>query len=246
EISSDNSKSPTNPKEKLSRKKPSSYANAARYALGKPTYNIAKDSGIFLQTDSDFPLIYDISQLQLIPDNQLISSSHLQFGADAFGAKLKYIHGKRTYLEVAFASEESQLKWEDKILVIAGKNLKAQRAFSNQKTFFSITLSGVPLSQSDEITSTIKETFDKIGKVAVIKPKLWEGTSLCSDKWSVTFDTTSQEDQLTFCTKIPRSIKIKSSNVFVTWKAAPPFCTFCGKSGHKRSDCKDLRNANIS
>ena len=173
-----------------------------------------------------------------------LMSAHLQFKTDAYGAKLKYAKGKRSYLEIAFESEALQTKWESQTLVIAGRKLKAQRALSDKKSYLSLSLSGVPLSKKTEITDAIKSTFDKLAKVAVIKPKLWEGTSMTSDKWAVTLDTTDVDDIVKFTSTLPRTIKIKTSKVFVTWKSAPAFCTFCKKNGHKRGSCAELTNAN--
>jgi hypothetical protein len=51
-----------------------SFAAAAKYAMGKPTYNAMDGLGPAYQTSSSFSLIYDISSIQEIPDNQVISS----------------------------------------------------------------------------------------------------------------------------------------------------------------------------
>ena len=45
---------------------------------------------------------------------------------------------------------------------------------------------------------------------------------------------------------IPRLVIIFGDKVFVIWKEAPRFCTFCKKSGYKKPDCKDLHNAKIN
>src|SRR5205085_506337 len=46
--------------------------------------------------------------------------------------------------------------------------------------------------------------------------------------------------------KLPRSINVLGEKVFVTWKSAPAYCTFCKKTGHKRPHCKDLVLADLS
>jgi hypothetical protein len=45
--------------------------------------------------------------------------------------------------------------------------------------------------------------------------------------------------------KLPRNININRNKVYVTWKAAPHFCTFCKMSRHKKPACKNFVNANL-
>jgi hypothetical protein len=157
---------------------------------------------------------------------------------------MKYSSGKRSHLELVFFSQEATDNWADRNIAIVGKNFRGHKALSNNKTFLTVALSGVPLGSRKENTNQIKTTFDKFGKVVVIKPKLWEGTMICSDKWSVTFDTTDLLDVTSLTSSLPRTTNINGDKVYVTWKSAPSYCTFCKKNGHKRSECRDLQNAN--
>src|SRR5947209_2549820 len=104
----------------------------------------------------------------------------------------------------------------------------------------------MPLGNKQKTAEAVKEVFDKHGLVTTIKPKLWEGTTIASDKWMVTLDTTNKTDLVAFTNKLPRSINILGEKVFVTWKSAPAYCTFCKKSGHKRLHCKNLALADSS
>jgi hypothetical protein len=157
---------------------------------------------------------------------------------------MKYTSGKRTHLELVFFNQEATDTWTNKPITIVGKDFRGMKALSSNKSFLSIALSGIPLGSRKENTEQIKDLFSKFGKVVVIKPKLWEGTSICSDKWAVTFDTSDLQDISTLTNSLPRTISIGQDKVFVTWRMAPAYCTFCKKNGHRRSDCNELLNAN--
>ena len=222
------------------------YAGMAKYALGKPTYSVDEPTSSVYQSASQNALIYNIAELAQVPANQIISSVNLQMGKAIYGAKIKFTNNKRSHLELAFFSSEAMETWAKKDITLIGKNFTPIKAHNGKKSFFSITLSGVPLCDKTETTNVILRTFEKIGKVASIKPKLWEGTSICSDNWLVTFDVTEQDALAALTGQIPRLVTINGDRVYVTWKEAPKFCTFCRKSGHKRADCNDLKNANKS
>src|SRR6266487_1753638 len=236
----------TNASKANSKEKHTSYATAAKYAMGKPVYNLDLASGPAYHSLNDLALIYNITALQAVPDNQIVSTVSIQIGPVLEGAKMKYSKGKRTHLELVFCSIEALNSWKDKSLTIIGRNLKGLEPSSVKRSFLSLSLSGMPLGNKQKTAEATKEVFDKYGLVITIKPKLWEGTTIASDKWMVTMDTTDSDDLITFTNKLPRSVNVLDEKVFVTWKSAPAYCTFCKKSGHKRSQCKDLVLADSS
>jgi hypothetical protein len=215
----------------------------AKYSLGKPTYNSDEPSDSIFQSAAQNSLIYDISQFSHIQTNQIVSSIYMQLGKALYGVKPKFSNNKRSHIELAFLSKEGCDVWAEKEITIIGKNLTPTRSHNGKKSFLSITLSGVPLCDQMEMSDKIYETFEKYGKIATIKPKLWEGTTLCSDNWLLTFDVTGHKDVSSLTNNLPRLISINGDRVYVTWKEAPRFCTFCRKSGHKRPECLDLKNA---
>ena len=168
-------------------------------------------------------VIFNIEELQKVPDNQLLSLFNLQIGKVMNGAKLKYANGKRTHLEAALVSEEAVQTWINKKLTILGMDLQAVRATNSKRSFLSIFLSGVTLGERGEISKKIKELFEGVGEIAAIKPKVWEGTNCCSENWSVTFDTTDLDNEEDFKKAIPRVLDMDGDKVYVTWKAAPQF-----------------------
>src|SRR5947209_1573528 len=97
------------------------------------------------------------------------------------------------------------------------------KAHSGRKSFFSISLSSMPLCNKQEVIQKLLEIFDKIDKIAMIKLKLWEETSICSDNWLITFDTTKVQDLSAITANIPRLVTIFGDRVFITWKEAPRF-----------------------
>src|SRR5438132_8923762 len=214
----------------------------AKYTLGKPTFNMDEPSHSIYQSATPHALIYDISLLDQVPTNQLASSINLQIGKAVRGVKVKYTNNKRFHLELAFFTKEATDTWEKKPITLIRKDLLPIRAFNGNKSFFSISLSGVPLCDTQEVTSQLQKIFGKVGKIATIKPKLWEGTSFTFDNWLITFDTTEIKDISMLSANIPRLVSISGDRVYVTWREAPKFCTFCRKSGHKRPDCNDLKN----
>jgi hypothetical protein len=214
--------------------------------MGKPVYNLDLASEPAYHYLNDLALIYNITSLSAVPDNQIILTINVQIGAVLEGAKMKYSKGKRTHLELVFCSKEALDSWKNKQLTVIGRNLKGLEPSSAKRTFLSLSLSGMPLGNKQKTADVVKEVFDKHGLVTTIKPKLWEGTTIASDKWMVTLDTTEEDDLTAFTNKLPRTVNISGEKVFVTWKSAPAYCTFCKKTGHKRPLCKDLALADSS
>jgi hypothetical protein len=223
-----------------------SYALAAKYALGKPTFNSDEGFGPAYQSKNKNTLIYCIDSITEVPDNQVVSSVNLQIGKALHGLHMKYTKAKRSHLELVFVSEEAVDNWVGQPITIAGRNFKGFRPSNSSRTFLSVSLSGTPIGDRLEVSADIQSTFSKYGKITSIRPKLWEGTSLCSDKWSISFETTSLADPAELTSKLPRTVKIGEHKIFVTWRAAPPYCNFCRKTGHKKSDCLDLKRATLN
>ena len=197
------------------RSKPS-YLSMAKYSLGKPTFNMDEPSHSIYQSASPHALVYDISLLDQVPTNQLASSINLQIGKAVRGVKVKYTNNKRSHLELAFFTKEAADTWEKKPITLIGKDLLPTRAFNGNKSFFSISLSGVPLCDTQEITSQLQKIFEKVSKIATIKPKLWESTSFTSDNCLITFDTTGIKDISMLSANIPKLIFISRDRVYVT------------------------------
>jgi len=188
----------------------------AKYTLGKPTFNVDEPSSLVHQSASPNALIYDISKFPVVPTNQIILSINLQMGKTIYGAKMKFTNNKRFHLELAFFSKEALEVWATKPIILLGKNIMPIVAHSGRKSFFSISLSGVSLCDKQEVMNKLLDIFGKLEKISTIKPKLWEGTSICSDNWLLTYDTTDMKDLSTITANIPRLVTIFGDRVFVT------------------------------
>src|SRR6266487_3182494 len=116
--------------------------------------------------------------------NRTILKYHIiiQIGPVLEGAKMKYSKGKRTHLELVFCSIETLNSWRDKPLTIIGRNLKGLEPSSVKRSFLLLSLSGMPLGNKQRTAEAMKEVFDKYSLVTIIKPKLWEGMTITSDK----------------------------------------------------------------
>ena len=79
-----------------------------------------------------------------------------------------------------------------------------------------------------------------MGQVVSIKPLFFEGTTVCSDQWLVTFEITEDPD---LATRLPRSIHIDEHKVTIDWKEAPKVCFYCEKEGHIKKDCEELKTS---
>src|SRR5947209_13442190 len=112
----------------------------------------------------------------------------------------------RSHLELVFSSQKALDSWKNKPITVIGRNLIGREPNSAKRSFLSLSLSGMPLGDKQKTSEAVKAVFDKYGKVASIKPKLWEGTTIVSDKWMVTLDTTEVTDLVTFTNGLPRSI----------------------------------------
>jgi len=102
------------------KKKHMSYATAAKYAIGKPVYNLDLALGLAYHSLNDLALIYNIMVLSAVPNNQIISTVSIQIGPVLEGTKIKYSKRKKTYLELVFCSIEALNSWKDKLLMIIG------------------------------------------------------------------------------------------------------------------------------
>src|ERR1043165_668623 len=96
------------------------------------------------------------------------------------------------------------------------------------------------MGDSKSIENFILEAFKDIGQVVFIKPLFFEGTTVCSDQWLVTFEITEDPD---LATRLLRSTHIDEHKVTIDWKEAPKFCFYCKKEGHIKKDCEELKTS---
>src|SRR5690242_8119400 len=90
------------------------------------------------------------------------------------------------------------------------------------------------------ISNHIVKAFHDMGQIASVKPLFYEGTTVCSDQWLITFETTDDPE---IASRIPRTTHISNHKVTTEWKEAPKICFYCEKEGHFKKDCKELKNS---
>ena len=156
---------------------------------------------------------------------------------------MRYTQGNRSHLEITFKTESAAKKWSTQPITIGNREIVGHYATREKKTFFHINLSNVSLDDEEPITAELLSIFSSYGSIAAIKPKLWEGTDILSDYWSISFDTSDYADDTHITNTIPRIINIWGNKVMVSWKATPSYCTFCSKQGHRRAACKEFIEA---
>jgi hypothetical protein len=166
-----------------------------------------------------------------------------QIGRAIRGARMRYTNKTRTHLEVTFHSEEAAKVWAEKTITIANVECGGNYATREKKSFFTVNLTNVPLDDPNEISLQLLQIFQGIGDISVIKPKYWEGTSILTDAWTITFNTSELANDTELSEKLPRIINLWGEKVFVNWKLAPPHCTFCSQMGHKKNGCEEFKQA---
>lgn len=236
----------TNTNQPKETEKKRSYAMAGRFAMGKPTFQAKRNVPATLYSSAPRAMFFEISELEDVPSNVIMAAVNLQIGSELQGADFRYSAGKRSHVEVVFFREENLETWTSKSIKIINKEILGIKALKEDRQYLTVTISGIPLLDAEDITSQLKDAFGELGKIAVIKPKVWEGTNLVSKTWTVTFDCTDLENRDELTSKLPRMLEIQREKAYVTWKAAPKFCLFCKQPGHFKAACQDLKEARSS
>src|SRR5207244_3736092 len=63
-----------------------------------------------------------------------------------------------------------------------------------RRTFLTVKLKNTPLGSLNYVNNLILEAFQDFGTIASIKPLFFEGTTVLSDQWLITFETTDNPD----------------------------------------------------
>ncbi|CAG8711222.1 5500_t:CDS:2, partial [Cetraspora pellucida] len=88
------------------------------------------------------------------------------------------------------------------------------------------------------ISNEVLEAFQDIKQIASINPLFFEGTTVCSDQWLITFETTDDPE---LSIRIPRNTHINNHKVTTDWREAPKICFYYEKEGHIKKDCTELK-----
>ena len=161
----------------------------ARFVPGKATYNANRNPHKVFQTSNKNAVVYDISMVPDVPSNVAMVQVNTQIGRAIRGARMRYTNKIRTHLEVTFQSEEAAKIWAEKTITIANQECGGCYATKDKKSYFTVNLTNVPLDDPNEISNQLLLIFQGIGDISVIKPKYWEGTSILTDAWTITFNT---------------------------------------------------------
>jgi hypothetical protein len=164
----------------------------AKLKRGQSTYS-ASSLRNSIKSKNDNTLVFNIRSLNY-SFNKIMISLHEYTGQDVVAAKQHFVKGDRTYLELAFASNERLKYYASKGIVIFNQTYYGFIPTDNRKSFLPIKIRNVPLNNKERVSKAILETFENFGKITAIKPLLIEGTPYATDQWVIIFETTDDPE----------------------------------------------------
>jgi hypothetical protein len=191
-----------------------------------------------IHSKNDNALVIDIQKLDNIPTNDIIAALAASIGGDLLAAKTHIAKGKRSLLEIILKDKDKVQKYAAEGISLFKQTLFGYIPINLKRSFLTIKLKNTPMGNKETVGKQIQEAFRDIGQISAIKPLFYEGTSVCSDQWLVTFETT-EDPQLS--SRIPRSTHVGDHRVFTDWKEAPKTCYYCEREGHLKRDCEELK-----
>ena len=154
----------------------------------------------------------DIQNLNNIATNDIIASLAVSLGEDLIAAKTHMSRGKRTSLEIVLKNKEKVQYYAAKGISLFKQTFFGYIPINLNRSFLTIKLKNTPMGNITNISDSILLAFQDIGQIDSIKPLLFEGTSICTDQWLVTFETTEDPDLVS---RIPRSTHIRNHRIFI-------------------------------
>ena len=191
-----------------------------------------------IHTKNENALILDIRSLINISTNDIVAALAAKLGSNLLAAKAHITKGKRFSLEIILKDKEKVQQYASEGISLFKQTLFGYIPVNIRRSFLTVKLRGTPMGDANTIGDFILEAFKDIGQVVSIKPLFFEDTTVCSDQWLVTFETTEDTE---LATRLPRSTHIDDHKVSIDWKEAPKVCFFCEKEGHIKKDCEELK-----
>ncbi|RIB13103.1 hypothetical protein C2G38_2198781 [Gigaspora rosea] len=145
---------------------------------------------INISTKNNNALMFDIQKLNKISTNDIVSTLYGKMGKDFIGAKLHFVRGTRTYLEIIFVDDHRIRKYTKKEINIFQQTFFGYISSRSNQELLLVRLRRVPITDKEVITEEIKGVFENVGNIKAIKPLLYEGTPIQLDQWVIIFDIT--------------------------------------------------------